>query len=74
MAPTDEQGRIRVYLPGGGTAATDHGDVYGWATSAPGNQWERDGGYTVEWDDGVKDVDITRWYFDNGDIFDIKAV
>ena len=70
MAPTDAHGRIRVVLEGG----VHHGDCYGWATSAPGNHINRAGGYTVSWDDGVRDHEDTRWYFDNGDIFDIKAV
>jgi hypothetical protein len=63
----DENGRIRVVLDG-------ENPEYGWATSAPGNLVERDGGYTVEWDDGYADYPMTRWYFDNGDMFDIKAV
>lgn len=67
---TDDRGRIRIRLAGG----TAEGDCYGWATSAPGNEVERNGGYTVEWDDGVTDDPITRWYFDNGDYFDLEAL
>lgn len=65
---TDEQGRIRIRLKGlnGGIPEL------GWATSAPGNEFERAGGYTVEWDDGYKDEELTRWYFDNDDMFDLE--
>lgn len=70
MPPVDEHGRIRVRLNNGSKAAP----CYGWATSAPGTISERSGGYTVEWDDGIEDLPITRWYFDNGDYFDLEAV
>lgn len=70
MAPTDDIGRIRVRLTGKGHSSAE----YGWATSAPGNEVERHGGYTIEWDDGYQDHPYTRWYFDNGDMFDIEAV
>lgn len=73
MAPTDEQGRIRVVLPGGGTAPNDFNSVYGWATSAPGNGIFPAGGYTVEWDDGWNDNEFTRYFFGD-DVYDIKAV
>lgn len=67
---TDEQGRIRV-------RTLDTIPEYGWATSSPGNEWNEPGGYTVEWDDGYEDLDITRWYIggDAGSFMDtLEAV
>lgn len=61
-----EQG-LRVVLPG-------KNPLYGWATSAPGNDINPPGGYTVIWEDDWEDHPDTRWYLDSGDIMEIKAV
>lgn len=67
MAPTDESGRIRVYLTG-------FNPLYGWATSAPATDFRPAGGYTVEWDDGWVDHPSTRWYFGGDFDSEIRAV
>lgn len=56
--------RIRVRI----AAAKTQNDKKAWATKAEG------GGYTLEWDDGFKDLPATRWHFEGDGTFNLEEV